>query len=584
MAIGRKSAGDGSKQVGKLRRAQLVTTFGPGAMVDLPDMAVIVGSTDHWSPICKTISDRNLEILLGVKEFKEPVGKYASDADCTIPVRRFPNWHYCPKCGKLAQYWTISDTDKKTCSDCGIALIPSRFVAACENGHLEDFPYRWWVHRGKDCGSKSPLRISFKKETRGIEGILIQCPDCQASRTMAGCTSPDALNGHKCFGHRPWIGNKIDDDDPDPCLCNMQVIQRTAANAYYPITVSALTIPPTASSVVERHWTQIQALIDLGLNSTVFRNVLKAQLAEEDLTESDLDEIIFEIELKGSSAGNAEVTQQRIYQSEYHALASDNHNGIQFRTKHVSVPRGYEDLIEDVVLVKRLREIMVLEGFRRISPEPSGMSKEMTPLSKERLNWLPGIELLGEGVFIKLNQSAIDEWITRIGNRYDRMERRLAKSNVRCENFSPQYVLLHTLSHALIRQLAMECGYTASSISERIYSTYRADNRKMSGILLYTSSSDSDGSLGGLVRRGRPENLKNTLDDALSSATWCSSDPLCVESYEQGYKSLNYAACHACSLLPETSCEMRNCLLDRVSLMGTPDEPELGFFSNARVV
>ena len=113
MAIGRKSAGDGSKQVGKLRRAQLVTTFGPGAMVDLPDMAVIVGSTDHWSPICKTISDRNLEILLGVKEFKEPVGKYVSDTDCTIPVRRFPNWHYCPKCGKLAQYWIISDTDKK---------------------------------------------------------------------------------------------------------------------------------------------------------------------------------------------------------------------------------------------------------------------------------------------------------------------------------------------------------------------------------------------------------------------------------------------------------------------------------------
>ena len=152
------------------------------------------------------------------------------------------------------------------------------------------------------------------------------------------------------------------------------------------------------------------------------------------------------------------------------------------------------------------------------------------------------------------------------------------------ENFSPQYVLLHTLSHALIRQLAMECGYTTSSISERIYSTYRADDRKMSGILLYTSSSDSDGSLGGLVRRGRPENLKVTLDGALSSATWCSSDPLCIESREQGYKSLNYAACHACSLLPETSCEMRNCLLDRVSLMGMPDDTGLGYFSAAESI
>ena len=584
MAIGRKSAGDGSKKVGELRRAQLVTTFGPGAMVDLPDMSVVVGSTDHWRPICKTISDRNLEILLGVKEFKEPVGKYTSDTDCTIPVRRFPDWHYCPKCGKLAQYWVISGADKKTCADCGVTLIPSRFVAACENGHLEDFPYRWWVHRGRDCGSKAPLKISFKKETRGIEGILIECPDCHASRTMAGCTSPDALAGRKCFGRRPWIGKKIEDADPDPCPCNMQVIQRTAANAYYPVTVSALTIPPTASSVVERYWTQIQAYLGMGFDQTTFRNVLKGLLAAEELTDSDLDEVIFEIELKGSSAGDAEVTKQRIYQSEYHALVGEDHDGTQFKTKHVPVPEGYEDLIDDVVLVKRLREIMALEGFRRISPEPSGMSREMSPLSKERLDWLPGIELLGEGVFIKLNQSAIDKWIERIGDRYDRMEKRLEKSNVKCENFSPQYVLLHTLSHALIRQLAMECGYTTSSISERIYSTYRADDRKMSGILLYTSSSDSDGSLGGLVRRGRSENLKVTLDGALSSATWCSSDPLCIESREQGYKSLNYAACHACSLLPETSCEMRNCLLDRVSLMGMPDDTGLGYFSAAESI
>ena len=364
----------------------------------------------------------------------------------------------------------------------------------------------------------------------------------------------------------------------------MQVIQRTAANAYYPVTVSALTIPPTASSVVERHWTQIQAYLNMGFDQATFRNVLKGLLTAEDLTESDLDEIIFEIELKDSSAGKAEVTRQRIYQSEYHALVGENHDGAQFKTKHVPVPKGYESLVEDVVLVKRLREIMALEGFRRISPEPSSTSRGMSPLSKEKLDWLPGIELLGEGFFIKLNQSAVDEWVKRVGDRYNRMEERLEKSNVKCESLLPQYVLLHTLSHVLIRQLAMECGYTTSSINERIYSTYKADNRKMSGILLYTSSSDSDGSLGGLVRRGRPENLKVTMDEALSSATWCSSDPLCVESHEQGYKSLNYAACHACLLLPETSCEMRNCLLDRVSLMGTPDDSKLGFFSGAESI
>ena len=125
----------------------------------------------------------------------------------------------------------------------------------------------------------------------------------------------------------------------------------------------------------------------------------------------------------------------------------------------------------------------------------------------------------------------------------------------------------------------MECGYTASSLSERIYSTYSGDKHKMAGILLYTSSSDSDGSLGGLVRCGRPENLKVTLDEAFASADWCSSDPLCMESSGQGYKGLNYAACHACLLLPETSCEMRNCLLDRASLVGLPDAHSVGYFS-----
>ena len=576
MAIGKRIYTP-EEPIGKLRRAQLVTSFGPGAMVDLPDMSVVVGATDHWSRKCRPVSDRNLELLLGVKRFKEPVAAYADEKECTVPVRRFPDWHYCPKCGKLDRYWILAKEDKKTCSQCGVPLIPSRFVVACENGHLDDFPYRWWVHRGEDCSSKAPLRITFSKETRGIEGILIECPACGANRTMAGCTSIDALSGRRCFGKRPWIGKK--DEDPEPCTCDLHVVQRTASNAYYPITVSALTIPPTASSVVEEHWPQISALVAQNLDEASFRMMLGVILAGEELSDSAVDEILYEIKLKGSDAGRAEITKQRIYQSEYHALVGEDFNGLQFKTKHVAVPSGYEELIEDVVLVKRLREVLVLEGFRRISPEPTGSSRPMASLSKEKLDWLPGVELLGEGVFIKLNGGAVSDWAERVGDRYGRMKRRLESSNVRCDNYSPQYVLLHTLSHAMIRQLSMECGYSASSISERIYSTYPGDDYKMCGILLFTSSSDSDGSLGGLVRRGRPENLRITLDEALANAAWCSSDPLCIESLEQGYKSLNYAACHACALLPETSCEMRNCLLDRVALVGAPERPKLGYFS-----
>ena len=158
------------------------------------------------------------------------------------------------------------------------------------------------------------------------------------------------------------------------------------------------------------------------------------------------------------------------------------------------------------------------------------------------------------------------------------MQERLRQSNIGCENFSARYVLLHTLSHLLIRQLSLECGYSGASIKERIYSTWPGSSEVMAGILLYTSSSDSDGSLGGLVRQGHPNEFEKIFRNMLQDAFWCSSDPICIQSKAQGYDSLNFAACHACTLLPETSCEMRNCLLDRASISGTLEDRDKGFF------
>lgn len=583
MVIGRNSAGSSKTVVGELRRAQLITAYGPGAIVDLPDMSVVVASTDGWDSKCRRIHDRNLETLLGVREFREPVAPFAKEGEGTVPVRRFPSWHYCPSCKKLAPYSAIAGTDKKRCSGCGVPLIPSRFVLACENGHLEEFPYRWWVHRGADCGSRKPLEISFSSKTRGIEGIKIKCPECGANRTMAGCTDPKQLKAHRCFGRRPWIGNASEDSDPVECDCEMHTIQRTAANAYYPITISALTMPPSASSVVESYWDQLKAVSALigGQDESSLRGIVKAILVAENITESDLDEIMYEISLRGSKAGSVALTKQRIYQAEYHTLVGEDHDGMHLKTTHVGVPKGFEGFIADVTLVKRLREIMVIQGFRRIKPERSDGEETMASLSRDPLNWLPGVELLGEGIFIKFNSDAVERWSASVADRYEKMRQRLVRSNVRCDAFSPQYVLLHTFAHILIRQLSMECGYSASSLKERIYSTYQDDDYKMCGVLIYTSSSDSDGSLGGLVRCGRPEHFGTTLNDALRNAAWCSSDPLCSEADAQGYKSLNYAACHACALLPETSCEMRNCLLDRGAVVGTLEQPELGFFSAA---
>ena len=186
--------------------------------------------------------------------------------------------------------------------------------------------------------------------------------------------------------------------------------------------------------------------------------------------------------------------------------------------------------------------------------------------------------MLGEGIFIKLREDILDAWETANENYYEPMRLRLEESNLECDNFSPRYVLLHTLSHLLIRQLSVECGYSGASIKERIYSTYPDSNLKMAGILLYTSSSDSDGSLGGLVRNALPETFERIFRNLLQEASWCASDPICTESKAQGYDSLNYAACHACTLLPETSCEIRNCLLDRGAVVGSLSDRSRGFF------
>ena len=121
--------------------------------------------------------------------------------------------------------------------------------------------------------------------------------------------------------------------------------------------------------------------------------------------------------------------------------------------------------------------------------------------------------------------------------------------------------------------MALDAGYPAASLRERLYV-----GEDMRGFLVYTATTDSAGSLGGLGRAGRARQAREALPRPSRAAGWCSADPICVETRAQGADGLNLAACHACALLPETSCEEMNILLDRALLVGTPDDPTLGFF------
>lgn len=426
------------KVVGRLRKTQLVTTFGNGSIVDMPDYSVIIAGANYWKDSSPVLHEPNLEKLLKVSHFKEPYVSNSQDDEMTpdVPAFRFPYYHFCPdpNCGKLMPYWGFGDEADRSCANGHPkrSIVPSRFIAACINGHLEDFPYEWWVHYGNfsECPAdkrNGALRISFSDETGGLDSIVIKCTACGKIRTMAGSMAKDALRGYSCRGKRPWLGSKKEYNDPVSCTAQLRTLQRGASNVYFSMTASALTIPPWSSKVQQEisvNWERIEPVLagkpDDSTLKIVVQAVFQPLLAMRICT---VDELITEIKKRYNDGDGGEYTKQNLLEDEYRVFCMgdyDNPEDIQFRIVRATVPDFLEGYIEDIVLAKRLREVLALRGFRRITPEQPNtdddrfkgyhLSGDCVPLSDVELNWLPAIEMLGEGLFIKIREGALEEW------------------------------------------------------------------------------------------------------------------------------------------------------------------------------
>lgn len=607
MQIGGKR-GDRTSLVimGDLRRNQIITTFGPGSIVNTPGQSVIIMGLDKWKGLSENrIAEDNLQRLLHKRYFVVPPAAENHDSIFSrdIPVFRFPTHYICRQCGRILPWWKFMDKHKKDlhCTYCGkdAAIFPSRFVIACVNGHLDDFPFDFWVHQGHPCTKKDgyhDLRVHFSSESGGLESIIIECKDCGARRSMAGCMSANSLHGYHCRGKLKWI----DEDAEEPCDAPVHVLQRNASNLYFPITISALTLPEGVNTLVQKmNYDKNKKLLQnlSGNGSDIVEQLLETifdhELENKETTIEELSNLFWHKVLPSwAEEEEKDFSENDLYENEYNYLCRGTAESDLYKATETKVPDILQPYFEKVVLVNRLREVMVLRGFRRIYPEyPESKKdagtefagwngKKYVSLSEEDLPWLPGIELLGEGIFIKLNEDMLRQWEELTVSRYFPLIER-AEHYINCKNkASVRYVLLHTLSHLLIRQLSLDCGYSGAALKERIYSTFNDSKMQMAGILIYTSSTDSDGSLGGLVRMGQPENFEDVVRNMLHEASWCSSDPICIDSTGQGYSGLNYAACHACTLLPETSCELRNCPLDRAAVIGTLDHREYGYLSD----
>jgi hypothetical protein len=243
-----------------------------------------------------------------------------------------------------------------------------------------------------------------------------------------------------------------------------------------------------------------------------------------------------------------------------------------------------------LALIHKLRETRVLTGFTRLLPPDGSLtSPRLQPLALDRrIDWLPATIVRGEGIFLEFNRGRLDAWLARTSAIRDRIgilngtynTRRVAQGQ-KLRPVIPEFVLLHTFAHVLINQLAYDCGYGSASLRERLYCSQGNPNEQMCGVLIYTASGDSEGSMGGLVRQGDRGTFENIVARAIQKAVWCSSDPVCIESHGQGADNCNLSACHGCCLVPETSCEEGNRLLDRALLVGKPGESNIGFFTES---
>ena len=599
-------------ELGDIRRSQVITTHGPGAILDFragnfggAAISAISAGLEVWDQRAapaglanpQSIYEPRLQKQLGVDGFRLPPvapqiapGQYAPSVG-TLAGVRFPTWLTCPQCHLLrsAKKWTAAPGDPglycEACSGASarsrVYVVPVRFIVMCPYGHLDEFPWHRWVGHRDGCSAKRDLTLEGSA-TAGLAGYILSCTECSARRSMEGIFA-DGAAGTTCAGRRPWLPTEAETCKGTGPNEGPRVVQRGASNLYFSVVESALDIPPWSDALQSRlgvYWgILVNAPNDEFLGQVVDQMKLPA------LTRMTREKLIAEIK---SRVLRMRAPQQNLRWEEYEQLTKhqSDFSTREFEVRPIDPPDELSPWIDRVVKVTRLREVRALRGFTRVLP-PSGPSDpRIAPIYVTAPNWLPAVENRGEGIFLRLDPKRLGPWeaLPSVTARANRLSNAYAADWVRRggvgtppRTITARFLLLHSLAHALIRQLALDCGYASASLRERLYADVGSFD--MSGVLIFTASPDADGTLGGLVRQGDPEMLARVADQALRSMTWCSSDPLCIEGVHALTDTLSGAACHCCLLGSETSCEEFNRLLDRTLLVGTPSEPELGYFS-----
>jgi hypothetical protein len=591
-----------------VRRGQLISPFGVGSMNDFrKDEALMCAGLDEWFRSPPEATLRIQEERLGAKlrceyfvkppEFSEAEG----GSKHKIPHVRFPLWHYCPRCFRMKKARLFGGDQpaciEKTCSTAryGRRMIPVRIVAACENGHIEDFPFRRWISCKCTDDDSSMLFFKAGRSAASLAGIKIECGACGQSRSLAGAFEENVLSSLPvpCSGAQPWLGRETGQQS---CSGGLQTLQRGGSNVYFPAVQSSIYIPPAHALETDdirrildapNFWSAISSgLQDGKINPTVGSTIAG-------LTGVDATALIAAAQSRIDGSGQLIVaaSEEDFRRQEYAVLCTGAGNPADelfVERKEGSEYGWLGSYVRRIGLVRKLRETRVLTGFSRLVPKSDRGDPAVQPLAIQKdLEWLPAIEIRGEGIFIELEEKAIKKWLqeskanARIADLLKEYGRRRELRRLAVRNVDAKFIMIHTFAHALIKELTFTCGYGSASLRERLYCNLEDPTRPMNGLLIYTASGDSEGTLGGLVAQAKQGVLERLVEDALRRSLWCSNDPVCIESPGAGAFSSNLAACHGCVLLPETSCEEGNRLLDRGLLIGEINDRSIGFFGNA---
>ncbi len=604
-----------------LRQAQTVIPYGVGAVFDINGESFVAADTSGWRGATPVQSERLAGLLGDVDLVAAPTddtdNPFASGVG--VPYVRFPTWLFCKSCRRMSRWNSGMEEIGKVpaCTKCARKpqLVPMRVVQACAAGHLDDIDWVWFAHLAqpgaeRTCDIRTELRFETvtTASSTGLDSLLVRCGACGSARSLAGITARRALEDLKfsCNGAHPWARGSA-----EHCDQAVRAVQRGASNLYYPTMWTSIEVPSDDEDVSESdaaaivkastRYKAISQLIEQGdsLEDPVI-NSLVTRLATELSMSKDF--VLGVLRGTTASAMTAISGQSDLLTGEWAALqAPAGLHTEDFVSRRVSllpstdrkgpIATIAEGLIESVVLIDKLREVRVLEGFHRLEPGPSSTfvradgKRSHSPKTSTRL---PAAEVFGEGILLVLNEDRLVAWegLTSVRQRTAMLHDNLMGSPLRGflekstgPALTSRFLLLHSLGHLLMRRLAFESGYGVTSLRERVYARSTQDGSpEMSGILIYTAAGDSEGTMGGLVRAGEPPDLLRLILETLTEASWCASDPLCSEQTCAGTDSLSHAACHACSYASETSCECANRLLDRLCVVGSGDA--VGYFDD----